>query len=52
MNNEIRERIEQVKHGEVPKGYIAKHEYCIPIEWKTGKLRDSFSRLTTKNSVN
>ena len=52
MNETNKQRIAQVRSGEIPKGYITKHGYCFPTRWSIRKLRNKFTRLSRKNSIN
>lgn len=38
MSPEIKRRIEQIRRGETPKGYIRLHYYIIPAEWTEVQL--------------
>lgn len=38
MKHEIMQRIEQIRRGETPKGYIRLHYYIIPAEWTEVQL--------------
>lgn len=38
MKHEIMQRIEQIRRGETPKGYIRLHYYIIPAEWTEAQL--------------
>lgn len=52
MKLEIKERIEQIKNGQVPDGYKKTKIGVIPKEWKETRLKKMFSRLNRKNSEN
>jgi type I restriction enzyme S subunit len=39
MNQEIKERIEKIKRGEVPEGYKTTKSGTIPLHWDSIKLR-------------
>jgi len=49
MTDEIRERIEQSKRKEPPKGYKLEQGYVIPNEWILKNFSTQFSRLNRKN---
>ena len=38
MNKEIRRRIDEVCHGEVPEGYIVENHQLRPLDWKYEKI--------------
>lgn len=40
MTPEIKQRIEQIRQGEVPEGYKREARYIIPHDWKSKKLSD------------
>ncbi|MFV0470166.1 MAG: restriction endonuclease subunit S [Dysgonomonas sp.] len=40
MINEIKERIELISRGEVPKGYKKTDVGIVPVEWESKKLKD------------
>lgn len=49
MNNEIRQRIKQVQHGEVPDGYQMSKAGIIPMQWQSdqlGKYVKSYDELS------
>ncbi len=50
MTMEIKQRIEQIQHGEVPKGYKKTKIGIVPAEWKETRFRNLFSRVTRKNT--
>lgn len=52
MREDIKERIEQIKQGEIPIGYKYTHFYICPEDWNTCAFKDKFTRLTEKNSEN
>jgi type I restriction enzyme S subunit len=38
MNQEIKERVEKIRNGEVPEGYKETKVGIIPVEWNVKKL--------------
>ena len=50
MTSEIKQRIEQIRNGEVPKGYKHSKFGIIPKDWEVMRLKDKFDRLSRKNS--
>lgn len=50
MTLEIKHRIEQIKNGEIPKGYKHSKVGIIPEDWKVLRLKDKFDRLSRKNA--
>ena len=46
MTPEVRDRIEQIRRGNVPEGYTKTVFGCIPIQWKTTKCRDVLKDAT------
>ena len=50
MTSEIKQRIEQIRNGEVPKGYKHSKVCIIPEDWEVLRLKDKFDRLSRKNS--
>lgn len=49
MNPEIKERIEQIKKGEVPEKYTRKYKYIFPIDWTLVSLGRITKRQSEKN---
>ena len=49
MRDDIRKRIEAVRRGEAPEGYIHSHGYTIPSEWNVVPFGSVFKRSTRKN---
>ena len=49
MNKEIKERIETIKKGKVPDGFIKGEVGLIPVDWKTAVLND-ISEIITKTA--
>lgn len=52
MTPEVRDRIEQIRHGNVPDGYKKTKVGIAPVEWTEVRFRDLFSRLSRRNSEN
>ena len=52
MNEAIKNRIEQVRRGEVPEGYQISTGRVIPADWITCLLEQRFQRLLRKNHAN
>ncbi len=50
MTQQIKQRIEQIRRGEVPEGYKKTKVGIIPAEWKTTRFKCKFTRLTRKNT--
>ena len=49
MKKEIKERIEAVRHGEVPEGYCREYPYVIPNDWEVVKLENITKRTSRPN---
>lgn len=49
MTDEIKKRIEQVKNGEVPKGYVVHRKYIFPENWRVMKMGEITKRVSIKN---
>lgn len=49
MTPEIKQRIEQIRRGEVPEGYKNTKVGIVPEEWEETRFRNMFSRVTRKN---
>ena len=54
MTPEIKQRIEQIRRGEVPEGYVKKREVVIPQQWGLPQIKDiaSISSGSTPNRNN
>lgn len=52
MKPETKQRIEQIKVGQVPEGYKKTKIGIVPTEWEESKFKKMFSRLNRKNSEN
>lgn len=50
MTPQIKQRIEQIRNGEVPEGYKQTRVGIIPEDWKVMWLKDKFDRLSRKNA--
>ena len=50
MTPEIKQRMAQIRRGEVPEGYKATKIAIFPKEWKTVRLKKQFIRQTRKNT--
>lgn len=50
MKPEIKERIEQIRRGEVPDGYKKTKIGIVPNEWGETHFKKMFTRLTRKNT--
>lgn len=48
MNNEINQRIEQIKNGIIPKGYKKTFDGFFPNDWETVRLGDIFKERVEK----
>lgn len=49
MTNEIKQRIEQIKNGDVPKGYSHTNMGIFPVDWSVVSFDDKFNKLDRKN---
>lgn len=54
MTSEIKQRIEQIRRGEVPEGYVKKRKVVIPQQWGLPQIKDiaSISSGSTPNRNN
>ena len=50
MTPQIKQRIEQIRWGEVPEGYKKTKVGIVPEEWETTRFKNKFSRLMRKNT--
>ena len=50
MKTEIKQRIEQIKNGQVPEGYKKTKCGILPVNWEIKKLRDVLQKQTQKNT--
>lgn len=49
MRKDIKERIEMIQRGEIPKGYKITKNGIFPEKWEECKLRTKFKRVNRKN---
>lgn len=52
MAPQIKQRIEQIRRGEVPAGYKKTKVGVVPNEWEETRFKKIFSRLSRKNKEN
>lgn len=52
MAPQIKQRIEQIRRGEVPAGYKKTKVGVVPNEWEETRFKKMFSRLSRKNKEN
>ena len=52
MTPEIKERIEQIRHGHVPEGYKKTKVGIAPADWQEVRFKIMFSRLSRRNTEN
>lgn len=52
MTPQVKQKIEQIRHGEVPDGYKKTKVGIVPCEWQEIRFKNMFSRITRKNKVN
>ena len=52
MTPQIKQRIEQIRRGEVPEGYKKTKVGAVPSEWEETRFKKMFSRLSRKNKEN
>ena len=52
MTSTIKQRIEQIRRGEVPEGYKKTKVGVVPCEWEETRFKKMFSRLSRKNKEN
>lgn len=52
MNHEMKQRIEQIKAGQVPEGYKRTKVGIVPEEWEETRFGKMFSRVCRKNTEN
>jgi len=50
MKTEIRQRIEQIRRGEIPAGYKKTKAGIVPLEWKESRFKFLFNRINRKNN--
>ena len=49
MRQEIKERIEKIRQGEVPEGYKKTKVGVTPIDWEVKQAKDIFKNISNKN---
>lgn len=52
MTSEIKQKIAQIRRGEVPKGYKKSKNGIVPGNWKEVRFKRMFSRITRRNTIN
>ncbi|MBQ3563337.1 MAG: restriction endonuclease subunit S [Clostridia bacterium] len=52
MTPQVKQRIEQIRRGEVPEGYKKTRVGVVPNEWEEIRFKNMFSRVTRKNKEN
>lgn len=52
MTPQIKQRIEQIRRGELPEGYKKTKVGIVPCEWQEIRFKNMFSRITRKNKEN
>ena len=52
MTPQVKQRIEQIRRGEVPEGYKKTKVGIAPNEWEETRFKKMFSRLSRKNKEN
>lgn len=50
MTAEVKQRIDQIRHGIVPEGYKKTKVGIIPLEWEETRFKKKFSRVNRRNS--
>ena len=50
MTEIIKQRIEQIRRGEIPDGYKKTKVGIVPVEWKETHFKNMFSRLLRRNT--
>lgn len=50
MKPEIKQRIEQIRRGEIPAGYKKTKAGIVPLEWKESRFKFLFNRINRKNN--
>lgn len=51
MTPEIKQRIDAIRHGDVPKGYKKVKIGIVPTEWEETHFKTMFGRLNRKNTT-
>ena len=52
MTPEVKERIEQIRHGIEPEGYQKTKVGLAPVDWEVIRFHQMFSRLSRRNTEN
>lgn len=52
MREEIKQRLDQIQRGEVPKGYKRTKIGIVPTDWEETRFKRMFFRLSRKNKEN
>lgn len=52
MTPQVKQRIEQIRRGEVPDGYKKTKVGIVPCEWQEIRFKNMFSRITRTNKEN
>ena len=52
MTPQVKQRIEQIRRGEMPEGYKKTKVCVVPNEWEETRFKKMFSRLYRKNKEN
>ena len=52
MNTQVKQRLDQIRRGEVPEGYKKTKVGIVPVEWEECHFKKLFSRLKRKNTEN
>ena len=52
MTSIVKQRIEQIRRGEVPEGYKKTKVGVVPCKWEETRFKKMFSRLSRKNKEN
>ncbi len=52
MTPQIKQRLDQIQRGEVPKGYKRTKIGIVPTDWEETRFKRMFSRLSRKNKEN
>ncbi len=48
MNPEIKQRLDQIRRGEVPEGYKKTKAGIVPVEWDVVKAKEIFANISNK----
>ena len=52
IGQDYKQRIEEIRRGEVPDGYTHTRVGVIPMDWQETRIIDRFDRVTRKNDEN